>query len=326
MFDPFNDYKASGYNPMSIPFIDNGFAVITKDNADDFDLRRIHGRTRSEGATSNRDRLPRRATRRGIEMQFTVPNAEGGQPCPTTTDPRDHRASPSRFGAGSCAARRRLRAAAARSTRSPGENGAGKSTLMNIIDGILRPDSGEICLDGEAVKITSPAVAQELGIGFVHQEIALCPDVTVAENIFMAETNASRALLMDTRACERRAARGPAPPRRHRSGRRWCARSRSRSQQLVEIAKALTLDCRVLILDEPTAALTEREAQSAVRDHARARGARHLDHLHLASHGGDLRRSATASRCCATAQYRRHDADVAETTPRRVGQRRWSAA
>jgi ribose transport system ATP-binding protein len=141
-----------------------------------------------------------------------------------------------------------------------GENGAGKSTLMNIIDGILRPDSGEIRLDGKPVAITSPAMAQALGIGFVHQEIALCPDITVAENIFMAVTNSSRALLMDFRDLERRAAEilrrlGDIDP---------AAQVRTLSisqQQLVEIAKALTLDCRVLILDEPTAALTEREAQ-----------------------------------------------------------------
>src|ERR671923_2857189 len=87
-----------------------------------------------------------------------------------------------------------------------GENGAGKSTLMNIIDGILRPDSGEIHLNGEPVEISSPARAQELGIGFVHQEIALCPDVTVAENIFMGDTGANRSLLMDYRAIEKRAA------------------------------------------------------------------------------------------------------------------------
>jgi ribose transport system ATP-binding protein len=141
-----------------------------------------------------------------------------------------------------------------------GENGAGKSTLMNIIDGILRPDSGEIRLDGKPVAIASPAMAQALGIGFVHQEIALCPDITVAENIFMAVTNSSRALLMDFRDLERRAAEilrrlGDIDPAA-------LVRSLSISQQqLVEIAKALTLDCRVLILDEPTAALTEREAQ-----------------------------------------------------------------
>jgi ribose transport system ATP-binding protein len=141
-----------------------------------------------------------------------------------------------------------------------GENGAGKSTLMNVIDGILRPDNGEIRFDGEPVDIVSPAMAQRLGIGFVHQEIALCPDVTVAENIFMAATNASPHLLMNYGDLERRAAAvlgqlGDIDPTS-------LARDLSISQQqLVEIAKALTLDCRVLILDEPTAALTEKEAQ-----------------------------------------------------------------
>ena len=141
-----------------------------------------------------------------------------------------------------------------------GENGAGKSTLMNVIDGILAPDSGEIMLDGEPVTVTSPAMAQKLGIGFVHQEIALCPDVTVAENIFMGATNTSRSLLMDYRGLEARSAEilgrlGDIHPAA------LVGTLSISQQQLVEIAKALTLDCRVLILDEPTAALTEREAQ-----------------------------------------------------------------
>jgi ribose transport system ATP-binding protein len=142
-----------------------------------------------------------------------------------------------------------------------GENGAGKSTMMNIIDGIVRPDSGEIRLDGRPVEITSPAVAQRLGIGFVHQEIELCPDVTVAENIFMAVTNSSRALLVDYAELERRA--GAILSRLGDVDPRMLVRDLPIShQQLVEIAKALTLDCRVMILDEPTAALTEREAQA----------------------------------------------------------------
>ncbi|MDX8541190.1 sugar ABC transporter ATP-binding protein [Mesorhizobium abyssinicae] len=141
-----------------------------------------------------------------------------------------------------------------------GENGAGKSTLMKVIDGILAPDSGDIQVDGRSVSIPSPLAAQKLGIGFVHQEIALCPDISVAENIFMSITNASKALLMNYRDLEKRATAilarlgniDPAATVRNLS---------ISQQQLVEIAKALTLDCRILIFDEPTAALTEREAQ-----------------------------------------------------------------
>ena len=141
-----------------------------------------------------------------------------------------------------------------------GENGAGKSTLMNVIDGILRPDAGDIFLYGEAVEITSPARAQELGIGFVHQEIALCPDASVAENIFMAEINASRKWFMDYRALHERA-RAALAPLSPIDPTVLVGTLSISSQQVVEIAKALTLDCRILILDEPTAALTDLEAQ-----------------------------------------------------------------
>ncbi|MGK9232386.1 sugar ABC transporter ATP-binding protein [Inquilinus limosus] len=154
-----------------------------------------------------------------------------------------------------------------------GENGAGKSTLMNILGGVHQPDRGTVSLDGRPVRIPSPAAAQALGIGLVHQEIALCPDATVAENIFMAETNGRRGLWMDTRDLRRRAEAvlaGLHPvPVEVRAGELPIA-----SQQIVEIAKALTLNCRVLIFDEPTAALTEAEAEALfaiIRD-LRARG------------------------------------------------------
>jgi ribose transport system ATP-binding protein len=104
-------------------------------------------------------------------------------------------------------------------------------------------------------------MAQSLGIGFVHQEIALCPDISVAENIFMGVTSTSRAALMDYGDIELRA--GDILRRLGDIDPSALVRTLSISQQqLVEIAKALTLDCRVLILDEPTAALTEREAQT----------------------------------------------------------------
>lgn len=146
-----------------------------------------------------------------------------------------------------------------------GENGAGKSTLMNIIDGIHRPDEGSILLNGQTVVIDGPAHAMRLGIGLVHQEIALCTDATVAENIFMPEINAGKRAWMDFAGFNTRAAKvlqrlgqdiDPAA--------RVCELSIS-SQQLVEIAKALTLDCKVLILDEPTAALTDNESAALFR-------------------------------------------------------------
>jgi len=146
-----------------------------------------------------------------------------------------------------------------------GENGAGKSTLMNIIDGIHRPDEGEILLNGQKVVIDGPAHAMRLGIGLVHQEIALCADATVAENIFMPEINAGKAAWMNYASFNERAAKvlrrlgqdiDPATPVRDLS---------ISSQQLVEIAKALTLDCKVLILDEPTAALTDNESAALFR-------------------------------------------------------------
>lgn len=141
-----------------------------------------------------------------------------------------------------------------------GENGAGKSTLMNIIAGVLQPDEGEILVGGEAVKIASPSIAQSFGLGLVHQEIALCPDASIAENIFMAATSRQRSFLMDYRKLERKAQEvmnrlAPIDVRRK------VADLSISSQQLVEIAKALTLDCRVLIFDEPTAALTEAETR-----------------------------------------------------------------
>ncbi len=141
-----------------------------------------------------------------------------------------------------------------------GENGAGKSTLMNIIAGVFQPNEGEILIEGKRVKISSPAIAQSIGIGLVHQEIALCPDATVAENMFMAATNRRRSPLMNYGKLEREAQvvmnRLAPIDVRQKVGDLPIS-----SQQLVEIAKALTLDCRVLIFDEPTAALTEAEAQ-----------------------------------------------------------------
>lgn len=146
-----------------------------------------------------------------------------------------------------------------------GENGAGKSTLMNIIDGIHQPDEGDILLHGEKVVIAGPSQAMRLGIGLVHQEIALCADATVAENIFMSEVNASRRPLMDYAELNRRAAAVLAKLGQPIDPARRVGELSLSNQQLVEIAKALSLQCKVLILDEPTAALTEVESAALFR-------------------------------------------------------------
>jgi ribose transport system ATP-binding protein len=139
-----------------------------------------------------------------------------------------------------------------------GENGAGKSTLMNIIDGVFLPDAGEILIDDKPVCIRDPHDAQQHGIGFVHQEIALCPDVTVAENILMSAVNDSKKITVNYKKFYEQAAEILKPladidPKKNVS------ELSVSNQQVVEIAKALSMNCKIIIFDEPTSALTESE-------------------------------------------------------------------
>lgn len=144
-----------------------------------------------------------------------------------------------------------------------GENGAGKSTLMNITYGLVEAESGEIYVDGKRVDIKNAHVAQNNGICFVHQEIALCSDVTVAENIFMSEIHQKFALKLNYRQLQKRAAEILYPLSKDTIKPAHLVGSLSISQQqVVEIARALSIQCKVLILDEPTASLTESEADA----------------------------------------------------------------
>lgn len=142
-----------------------------------------------------------------------------------------------------------------------GENGAGKSTLMNIIDGVFPPDAGEIFIDGKRVCIRNPHEAQELGIGFVHQEIALCPDVTVAENILMSSINNSRKITVNYKKLFEKAT-DILKPLADIDPKKPVSELSVSNQQVVEIAKALSMNCKILIFDEPTSALTEQETES----------------------------------------------------------------
>jgi len=142
-----------------------------------------------------------------------------------------------------------------------GENGAGKSTLVKILAGVYPPDSGTIHLDGEAVAITSPGHARNLGIAVVHQEPRLFPDLTVAENVFMGHIPTGRLRSVDWRAMRRATVdRLRELDVRLDPGAQVRGLSMA-DQQLIEIVKALTLDARVLVLDEPTASLSAHEVQ-----------------------------------------------------------------
>ena len=142
-----------------------------------------------------------------------------------------------------------------------GENGAGKSTLVKTIAGVHRPDAGWIQADGVPVAFTRPADAQRAGVAVIHQEPTLFPDLSVAENIFIGRQPRTRLRTID-RARMRRETDGvftrlgvPVDPDRPARGLSIA------DQQLVEIAKALTRQARVLVMDEPTAALSSVEAE-----------------------------------------------------------------
>ncbi|PSJ58465.1 sugar ABC transporter ATP-binding protein [Kumtagia ephedrae] len=144
-----------------------------------------------------------------------------------------------------------------------GENGAGKSTLMNILAGDLQPDGGEIFVDGKPTAIATPLVSRAAGITVVYQELALCPTMSVAENIMMSDMAARSAVSIvprDTMRAEARAALARLGMARldpdTRVGRLSVA-----EMQLVEIARAIRQNARLLVLDEPNSALSKRESE-----------------------------------------------------------------
>ncbi|MGH3758108.1 sugar ABC transporter ATP-binding protein [Actinophytocola sp.] len=146
-----------------------------------------------------------------------------------------------------------------------GENGAGKSTVVRVIGGEHQPDAGELLLDGEPHRFAGPRDAQRHGIAVIHQEPTQFPDLTVAENVFMGRQPLRSGRRIDRAAMRRRTAElfdslgVPIDPDRVTRGLSIA------DQQIIEIAKSLAADARIIVMDEPTAALSTVEVQRLFR-------------------------------------------------------------
>jgi ribose transport system ATP-binding protein len=147
-----------------------------------------------------------------------------------------------------------------------GENGAGKSTLMKILAGVYQPDAGEIRFKGEPVEVTNPRTALDLGISMIHQELNLAPHLTVAQNIFLGREPRGRVRFMvDDGQLNRQAQDLIDRLHLKLDPRARVGDLKIAQQQMVEIAKALSFNAAVLVMDEPTAALTETEIEELFR-------------------------------------------------------------
>ncbi len=155
-----------------------------------------------------------------------------------------------------------------------GENGAGKSTLMKILSGVIPDFEGELQLRGQTVGFQSPRDAEKAGISIIHQELNLVENLSAAANIFLGREKRMLFGFLDDRAMERAAEELLVQLECHIQPRQLVRELRVGDQQLVEIAKALSFETDILIMDEPTSALTESEVARLFRviDRLRKRG------------------------------------------------------
>ena len=146
-----------------------------------------------------------------------------------------------------------------------GQNGAGKSTLVSIVGGIYSPDEGEISIDGQAVRISSPALAEALGIGLVHQEPTLVQNMSIAANVFLNREHLKYGVLLDFKRMNEETTRVLQSLGFSLDPERLVEDLRLVEKEAVEIAKAMLLKPRILILDEVTAPLNASEVEHLFR-------------------------------------------------------------
>ena len=137
-----------------------------------------------------------------------------------------------------------------------GENGAGKSTLIKVLTGVYEKDEGQISLEGSVATIRSPQDAQKVGISTVYQEITLCPNLTVAENMFIGRTSGTIQNWKKLKNDTEKILQSLDIPAKATQQLESCSIA---VQQMIAIARAVDMDCKVLILDEPTSSLDEQE-------------------------------------------------------------------
>lgn len=142
-----------------------------------------------------------------------------------------------------------------------GENGAGKSTLMNILGGVLQPDKGTIKLDGKEVKITSPRVAQRLGISFIHQELNVIADLKVYENMFLGSELRNKMGVLKVEEMCKQTNEVLAKLGVDINPKEYVRNLDTSYKQLIEISKALLHNSTLIIMDEPTSSLAEHEVE-----------------------------------------------------------------